>query len=185
MADRHARADKLMNSRRRWPPMKATRCFASDHPKRAWYNRRLALYRREIEQCWRKYERRNRALAHLASNVLLLLCQVHGCSLLSMESLKTLKSTGRGKGVRGRWRNYRNNRLYVGKSGVSCGTNAISLACASTPNSPEEPLILARIVVNPPKHIGPPVSATRQSGGGGGCIVMSVTTMGIGIIAPR
>src|SRR5712691_5975230 len=80
-----------------------------DHPKRAWFNQRLARYRREIDRCWRKYEQRNRALAHLASNVLLLLCQVHGCSLLSMESLKTLKTTGRGRGVRGRWRNYRNN----------------------------------------------------------------------------
>jgi putative transposase len=54
-------------------------------------------------------------LAHLAGNVLLLLCQVHGCSLLSMESLKTLKSTGRGKGVRGRWRNYRNNSTIRGE----------------------------------------------------------------------
>jgi putative transposase len=71
----------------------------TDHPKRTWYNQRLALYRREIDLCWRKYEQRNRALAHLASNVLLLLARVHGCSLLSMESLKTLKSTGRGKGI--------------------------------------------------------------------------------------
>ena len=86
-----------------------------DHPKRAWFNQRLALYRREIDRCWRKYEQRNRALAHLASNVLLLLCQVHGCSLLSMESLKTLKTTGRGKGVRGRWRNYRNNATIRGE----------------------------------------------------------------------
>jgi hypothetical protein len=31
----------------------------SDLPKPAWYNQRLALYRREIEQCWRTYERRN------------------------------------------------------------------------------------------------------------------------------
>jgi putative transposase len=86
-----------------------------DHPKRAWYQERLALYRREIERCWRKYELRNRSLAHLASNVLLLLCAVHGCSLLSMESLKTLKSTGRGKGARGRWRNYRNNSTIRGE----------------------------------------------------------------------
>jgi putative transposase len=85
------------------------------HPKRLWFNQRLATYRREIDRCWRKYEQRNRALAHLASNVLLLLCQVHGCSLLSMESLKTLKSTGRGKGVRGRWRNYRNNSTIRGE----------------------------------------------------------------------
>jgi len=76
-----------------------------EHPKRAWYNQRLALYRREVDQCWRKYEQRNRALADLASNILLLLARIHGCSLLSMESLKTLKTTGRGKGVRGRWRN--------------------------------------------------------------------------------
>jgi hypothetical protein len=86
-----------------------------EHAKRTWYTQRLALYRREIDRCWRKYERRNRALAHLASNVLLLLCQVHGCSLLAMESLKTLKSTGRGKGVRGRWRNYCNNSTIRGE----------------------------------------------------------------------
>jgi putative transposase len=85
-----------------------------DHPKRAWYQERLALYRKELGRCWRKYELRNRSLAHLASN-LLLLCAVHGCSLLSMESLKTLKSTGRGKGVRGRWRNYRNNSTIRGE----------------------------------------------------------------------
>lgn len=86
-----------------------------EHSKRLWLNQRLATYRREIARCWRKYEQRNRALAHLASNVLLLLCQVHGCSLLSMESLKTLKSTGRGKGVRGRWRNYRTNSQIRGE----------------------------------------------------------------------
>jgi hypothetical protein len=86
-----------------------------DHPKRTWYNQKLALYRREIACCWLKYERRNRALAHLACNVLLLLCRLHGCSLLSMESLKTLKSTGCGKGVRGRWRNYRNNSTIRGE----------------------------------------------------------------------
>jgi putative transposase len=86
-----------------------------DHPKRAWYPQRLAIYRREIDGCWHKYEQRNRTLAHLASNVLLLLCQVTGCSLLSMESLRTLKTTGRGRGVRGRWRNYRNNTTIRGE----------------------------------------------------------------------
>jgi hypothetical protein len=89
--------------------------LSADHPKRAWYQERLALYRREIDRCWHKYEQRNRALAHLASNVLLLLAKVHGCSLLSMESLKTLKTTGRGRGVRGRWRNYRNNATIRGE----------------------------------------------------------------------
>lgn len=63
-----------------------------------------------IARCWRKYDRRkygrrNRTLAHLAANVLLLLCHLHGTSLLAVESLKTLKTAGRGRGVRGRWRN--------------------------------------------------------------------------------
>jgi putative transposase len=66
-------------------------------------------YEQEIERCWRLYEARNRELAHLAANLLLLFASVWGCSLISGESLKTLKSTGRGKGVRGRWRNWRNN----------------------------------------------------------------------------
>jgi hypothetical protein len=47
--------------------------------------------------------------------VLLLLCSVHGCALLAMESLKTLKSTGRGRRVRGRWRNFRNNATIRGE----------------------------------------------------------------------
>ncbi len=83
--------------------------------KRGWYTQRLASLRREIDRCWGKYERRNRALAHLASNVLPLLCRLQGCQLLSMESLTTLKTTGRGKGVRGRWRNYRNNTTVRGE----------------------------------------------------------------------
>src|SRR5207302_11250337 len=71
-----------------------------DHAKRAWYGQRLATYRREIDRCWRKYELRNRALAHLAQNVLLVLCRLHGCLLLSMASLKKLKNTRHGRGVR-------------------------------------------------------------------------------------
>ncbi|GAC1349554.1 MAG: hypothetical protein NVSMB27_23790 [Ktedonobacteraceae bacterium] len=47
-----------------------------EHAKRVCYTQRLALYRREIDLCWRKYEQRNRALAHLASKVLLLLARV-------------------------------------------------------------------------------------------------------------
>ena len=86
-----------------------------DHSKRGWHTEQLRVLRRELERCWRKYEQRNRALAHLASNVLLLLAEIHGCSLLSMESLSTLKSTGRGKGVRGRWRNYCNNATIRGE----------------------------------------------------------------------
>jgi putative transposase len=66
-------------------------------------------YEQEIKRGWRLYDARNRELAHLAANLLLLFAQVWGCSLISGESLSTLKTTGRGKGVKGRWRNWRNN----------------------------------------------------------------------------
>jgi hypothetical protein len=70
---------------------------------------RRAVYEEEIRRCWRLYEARNRELAHLAANMLLLFACVWGCSLICGERLSTLKSTGRGRGVRGRWRNWRNN----------------------------------------------------------------------------
>jgi len=54
-------------------------------------------------------------VAHLAANLLLLLATIFRCSLISGESLKTLKSTGRGKGVRGKWRNWRNNATIRGE----------------------------------------------------------------------
>ncbi len=89
-------------TRRQIDELKAAReKLAPDDPKRGFYEQ-------EITRCWRLYEARNQELAHLAANVLLLFASVWGCSLISGESLKTLKSTGRGKGVRGKWRNWRN-----------------------------------------------------------------------------
>jgi putative transposase len=76
---------------------------------------RLSLHQREIARCWRKYHARNRDLAHLAANVLLLLASVQGCDFIAGESLKTLKSTGRGRDARGRWRNWRNNSQIRGE----------------------------------------------------------------------
>jgi putative transposase len=72
-------------------------------------DKRRALYEEEIRRCWRLYEARNRELAHLVANPLLLFASVWGCSLICGERLSTLKATGRGRGVRGRWRNWRNN----------------------------------------------------------------------------
>jgi putative transposase len=79
------------------------------------FRRRLAVCQREIARCWRKYHARNRDLAHLAANVLLLLASIQDCSFLAGESLKTLKSTGRGRNARGRWRNWRNNSQIRGE----------------------------------------------------------------------
>src|SRR5262249_31037347 len=83
--------------------------------KRMGSTQRIAAYEREIARGWRKYEARNRTLAHLAANVLLLLCRLHDAALLSVESLKTLKTTGRGRRVRGRWRHWRTNTTIRGK----------------------------------------------------------------------
>ena len=90
-------------TRRQIDQLKAVRDqVAAEDPKRA-------LYEEEIRRCWRLYEARNRELAHLAANLLLLFASVWGCSLICGERLSTLKSTGRGRGVRGKWRNWRNN----------------------------------------------------------------------------
>jgi putative transposase len=72
-------------------------------------------HKQEIARCWRKYEARNRELAHLSANVLLLLAAVYDCQLIAGESLGTLKSTGRGRGVQRRWRNWRNNATIRGE----------------------------------------------------------------------
>jgi hypothetical protein len=63
----------------------------------------------EVARCWRKYERRNRELAHLASNLLVFLAQIHGCALICGEHPASLRTTGRGRDAKGRWRRWRNN----------------------------------------------------------------------------
>ncbi len=90
-------------TRRQIDQLKAARDrLAADDPGRA-------RYEEEIRRGFRLYEARNRELAHLAANLLLLFASVWGCSLICGERLSTLKATGRGRGVRGRWRNWRNN----------------------------------------------------------------------------
>jgi putative transposase len=70
---------------------------------------------RRMHTCWMKYGRRNRELAHLASNLLILLALLYDCRLICGENLRTLKSRGRGRGVRGRFRNWRNNTTVRGE----------------------------------------------------------------------
>ena len=77
--------------------------------------RKLALLRREIACCWRKYGARNRDLAHLAANILLLLANVWEVELIAGESLKSLKTTGRGRSAKGRWMHWRNNSQIRGE----------------------------------------------------------------------
>ena len=89
--------------------------FADGDPRCEPSSRKLAVLRQELKRCWRKYHARNRDLAHLAANVLLLLATAHGCSLIAGESLKSLKSTGRGRDASGRWRNWRNNSQIRGE----------------------------------------------------------------------
>src|SRR5258708_34268125 len=61
---------------------------------------KIAACERRIQTCWKKYERRNRELAQLACNVLILLALLSDCRLISVEDLATLKSEGRAPGVR-------------------------------------------------------------------------------------
>jgi hypothetical protein len=79
------------------------------------WQERVSDYDVRIKTCWKKYERRNAELAHLASNLLILLALLYDCRLICGENLSTLKTEGRGKGVRGRFRNWRNNTTVRGK----------------------------------------------------------------------
>lgn len=88
--------------------------FPVGDPRRGPSERQLSVLRREIARCWRKYEARNNDLAHLAANLLLLLASVWGAELVAGESLKSLKSEGRGRGAKGRWVNWRNNSQIRG-----------------------------------------------------------------------
>jgi len=89
--------------------------FPAGDPRRIPSEEALLVLRREIARCWRKYEARNQDLAHMAANVLLVLAGAFGCELIAGESLKSMKSTGRGRGVKGRWRNWRNNAQVRGE----------------------------------------------------------------------
>jgi hypothetical protein len=88
--------------------------FAVGDRRREPSERKLVILRREIARCWRKYEARNNDLAHLAANMLLLLATVWQADLIAGESLKSLKSEGRGRGVKGRWVHWRNNSQIRG-----------------------------------------------------------------------
>lgn len=88
--------------------------FPVGDPRRKPSEEALPILHREISRCWRKYDARNTDLAHLAANILLVLATVFDCKLIAGESLKSMKSAGRGRGARGRWRNWRNNSQVRG-----------------------------------------------------------------------
>jgi putative transposase len=81
----------------------------------AHWQEQMLFYETRIKTCWKKYERRNRELAHLASNLLILLALLYDCRLICGENLTTLKTEGRGRGVRGRFRNWRTNTTVRGE----------------------------------------------------------------------
>jgi putative transposase len=89
--------------------------FPEGDPRREPSMRKLTVLCREIDRGFRKYEARNKDLAHLSANVLLLLATASGCELIAGESLKSLKSTGRGRDAQGKWRNWRNNAQIRGE----------------------------------------------------------------------
>jgi putative transposase len=89
--------------------------FPEGDPRREPALRKLAVLHREIARCWRKYEARNKDLAHLGANILLLLASVWEAELIAGESLKSLKSTGHGRGAKGRWVHWRNNSQIRGE----------------------------------------------------------------------
>jgi putative transposase len=76
---------------------------------------KVAGYQRRIQMCWATYSRRNRELAHLGANVLILVALLYDCHLICGENLKSLRVQGRGKGVRGRFQHWRINSQVRGE----------------------------------------------------------------------
>ena len=74
-----------------------------------------ARLQREIDRCWGAYERRNRALAHLAANVLLVVATLSGSTLIVGEDLASLKARGKGRGTKGRAVNWNTNTTIRGE----------------------------------------------------------------------
>jgi transposase len=101
-----AKIARLEQQRDRFPP---------GDPRRKPSEEALPILRREVNRCWRKYEARTNDLAHLAANILLVLATAFDCKLIAGESLKSLKSAGRGRGAKGRWRHWRNNSQVRGE----------------------------------------------------------------------
>ena len=81
----------------------------------AGWHAKVAGYQQRITACWATYGRRNRELAHLAANVLILFALLYDCHLICGEHLQSLKVQGRGKGVRGRFRHWRINSQVRGE----------------------------------------------------------------------
>src|SRR5262249_48383863 len=55
---------------------------------------RVRAYEERIGTCWQKYARRNRELAHLAANLLILLALLADCRFICGENLATLRTEG-------------------------------------------------------------------------------------------
>jgi putative transposase len=55
---------------------------------------KVRAYEERIGACWQKYARRNRELAHLAANLLILLALLADCRLICGENLATLRDLG-------------------------------------------------------------------------------------------
>src|SRR5260370_8358431 len=53
----------------------------------AQWQEHIDAYEARIKLCWKKYEKRNRELAHLASNLLILLALLYDCRLICGENL--------------------------------------------------------------------------------------------------
>lgn len=89
--------------------------FPVGDPRRRPAEQSLPVVRREISLCWHTYEARNTDLAHLAATILRVLATAFDGTLIAGESLTSMKTAGRGRGAKGRWRNWRTTSQIRGE----------------------------------------------------------------------
>ena len=141
---------------------------------------RVRDYEERIGTCWQKYARRNRELAHLAANLLILLALLSDCRLICGENLATLRTEGRGRGVRGRWRNWRNNTTVRGELWRVLSYKCRFLASGPGRWSRAGPPTPARTATSRPAPLPPRLrpTASRPSTGDPGCAVKTRSACG-------
>lgn len=148
----------------------------------------IDAYDARIKLCWKKYERRNRELAHLAANLLILLALLYNCQLICGENLTTLKTIGRGRGVRGASAIGATTRRSEVNFGASSDTSVIYWASAAVTSRLVARRIPAQDATSRPRRIFPQIRpiAGRPTAGRRGCVagIRRVTGMGRAITPP-
>ncbi|MGZ3646969.1 MAG: hypothetical protein ACXVCM_24310, partial [Ktedonobacteraceae bacterium] len=148
----------------------------------ALWQEHIDAYEARIKLCWKKYEKRNRELAHLACNLLILLALLYDCRLICGENLTTLKTIGRGGEYAGGSAIGAITRRSEASSGGCSRTSVICWGFEASMSRLVARPIRVRAVMSQRKPIAHPIQriARRLTTGHPGSAVAIPTASGMG-----